>query len=209
MKKIITSSILLSLMMIGGCASPTYQCPLKDGVYCASSTDTYEAALQDRGNRNSGRTSVFEGLKKDREEAKKGVKNETEPQEIGHFQSYRKGAPVFNPSKTYLGWTPSWTDANGILRGGEEYWIATSGRWNYGTLKNNGSIGAAIKPIKPNELGFTPVFEKPNTQKVFDTKTQPVNNVKQNEAEKTAEEVVKNAKTNSDGITQPYQKITD
>lgn len=181
---------VVALTALSACSTPGYQCALTDkSGTCSSMSEAYSAAIK----------------------AKSGVKAETvftaaamsaptsaAPMASG-FQPYpqaaERGNPVYEQAGVHRVWTSPWTDADGILHGGEYLYFTTPGHWRYGELTAPGQASGIFAPVKPGAYGFDPV----DTAKVKAAKI-----AEKQKAEDAARAGNASASTSQDGITQPF-----
>lgn len=194
-KTLLSLSILATLT---ACASaPMYECGLEDSpqAKCASMEQAYAAAK--RSDPKAKATSVFDARagKDVREDNKPFFKGaDSEMPEPG-----QQGMPVFAQPKVHRVWVAPYVDADGNLRTGEYTYFNTPGKWNYGTTKTPGAAAGVFGPSKPGNLGFTPVEKKAAPA----APSKPANSPSAPGTPTTK------PTTDSNGITQPYQKLTD
>lgn len=187
---------------ITGCSSIPYDCPLKgEGkAKCASMQDSYKASLkQSSSDRAANPESVFDS---------KALNSEYSEvyQAEGYPQPAQHGLPVYNPGKAYRAWVGPWTDADGILHGGEYVYFATPGSWNYGSLKQAGEASGSFGPVKPDAVGFDPV-SKAQAKEQQAKQNQPISGGDALPAEKQNKKQAPSLKAGE--VTQPYETITE
>lgn len=146
-------SISLILVGLSACGSQPTQCPLnnKDG-YCSSVDETYKASVT----RGGSKENVLDY--KRLEAAGVGDPNLpviTPPRRA--LGSQALDGPVFIPAHPYRYWVAPWTDANGVAHSGEMQYFVIPGRFAYGSLETPGAASGILGPVKPEDLGFTPV----------------------------------------------------
>lgn len=199
---------------LSACSTPGYRCPVGDenraNGECSSIEKTYQTARAAERAGANGMT-VF-----DPSVAAEIEKSKNVPVLPGAASAYPEtpvnGMPVFEQPRVYRVWVPPYVDAEGNLRSGEYSYFSTPGRWNYGTLKREGSGSSLMEPTKPNSLGFTPEVVQPKaTQGVRSSSGQksakdaPSN--EQPESAPVQQQTQPSASTNVNGITQPYQRL--
>jgi hypothetical protein len=142
--------------------------------------------------------------------AKSGVKAETvfaaaaasapvAQQQANGFQPYpqaaERGNPVYEQAGVHRVWTSPWTDADGILHGGEYVYFTTPGHWRYGELNTPGQASGIFAPVKPGVYGFTSVDSD---------KVKAAESAKKQKAEDDVRAGNASATTSQGGITQPF-----
>jgi hypothetical protein len=158
-------------LALGACAHE-YRCPLnsRDG-YCSSVQETHAAALRHNdarenyleykavnpeAERSSGSASSAAGVKGMPIDGPPAIAPPIVPLSEAHLEG-----PLFIPAKPYRYWVAPWTDANGIVHGGEMQYFVIPGRFTYGPLDAPGGASGVMGPIDPQALGFKPVEQKP------------------------------------------------
>lgn len=204
--------------LLGGCAGfgkPAYQCPLDeaDAGKCASMNDAYTAArnVTAGGRSPLERTSVFDsapaqpgsGTPQPATAAPKTAGSSPTavapvPVPAGVLGAYPEpgnvGMPVFNQPRVFRPWVAPYVDADGNLRSGEYVYFATPGQWNYGTLRRPGEASGIFGPSRQSNLGFKPApTAAPAAPAPSRAPASPGTTPRPD---------------TTDGITQPYQRLT-
>ncbi|MHB0929170.1 MAG: TraV family lipoprotein [Candidatus Nanopelagicales bacterium] len=189
MGKLVLSGLLVA--MLSACSTPGYQCKLTDkSGACASLSDAYSAAIHAKSEQNS--ETVFSAGP-----AHASVKQPRPV--IGSLQPYpqaaERGNPVYEQADVHRVWTSPWTDANGLLHGGEYLYFTTPGHWRYGELTAPGQASGIFTPLKPGAYGFTAVD---------DAKLKAAAEAKKQKIADEARAGNPGAAATQSGITQPF-----
>jgi len=159
---------LASLLVLAGCTSVPYQCPLnetKPGAGCAPMQDIYEAAKADKGQQHIGPveniydTPAAQRALRERERGLRGGGDAPLP--LGNtatLQAPVTGMPVWQQPSVHRAWVRPYTDANGNLFGGGYIYYTTPGSWSAGTL-GSAKPGSAI--FGPAPAGHSSSFKQP------------------------------------------------
>lgn len=125
---------------------------------CASYEEAYySSVMADRDNRGE---YIYDDLPDD---VKKDLAEKGELA-LRHKKGFASppyaGAPVWQPGQAFRMWAAP-VKSGEVLTGGGYVYFSTEGKFNYGTLKNDGNGSGLFHPLRPEELGFYPVNELP------------------------------------------------
>ena len=145
---IVTSAAVLAVSMLAGCSTNQHLCPLEGAEEgspaCRTMLETYEAARNVPAHA-APKLTVFDQVAPSTPQPTTPiVKNMSTPT----FAS-ANGTPVYAPGKVHLGWTSPYTDAAGVMHGGEFVYFTTPGTWAYGTLNAPGAAAGLFSPVPP------------------------------------------------------------
>ena len=143
---------------LSGCSTPGYKCPLNDtGDDCASMSSAYSAALQ--AERGGGFATGSFGKEPVSVFKRFGAKPASQPVQQQGFTGYPAdaphGGPVYEQAQVHRVWSAPWTDASGVLHGGEYMYFTTPGHWRYGETMAAGKASGIFTPVKPTAFGIT------------------------------------------------------
>lgn len=218
---------LLGVAVVAALASAcgtSYKCPLAEngGPSCSSKNmqTIYSAATKAEPNYAGEYVTDSQGYKNSLIKAHAAAGQAVAPadaQSMG-LPANERGMPVYEQPKVQRAWVAPWVDAEGNLHSGTYVYTTTPGKWNYGTLKAAGDVGAMMEPVKPEDYGFK---FKPTTKSTVTKK--PVNEVAPQQAtptssnqeslkaaQKTVQQVNTNGGVNTvNNITQPYVRLAE
>lgn len=152
-----TFALIGAAALLSGCASldkPRHTCPLDaaGNVTCNDMETAYKAAQRNGGNR----FSVFGDAMPAESTGNEVVAADGRVVFTGYPGAEDRGRPVYQPATVWRLWTAPWTDASGVMHGGEYNYFTTPGHWNYGTLTAPGEGAGVLGPVHPKDLGFNP-----------------------------------------------------
>lgn len=184
-------ALAVPMLALAACSTPGYQCPLvaQDAGRCSSLEQAYQQSL--KANPHTAQQSVFLARN-----ARDVMATQAPESFQGYPQPQERGMPVFREPQVHRVWGAPWTDANGILHGGEYLYFVTPGRWNYGSMQDPGQASGMFQPVKPGKYGFEPIVARPKVQ----TETTGAPNGGTTETRTLTQ-------GNSAGVTQPYEHL--
>lgn len=172
--------------LITGCASNDfdsipYGCQGEESdKYCASVEDIYKKSVEnDHRNINvlaEDQEIVSDGKYRSIQSQKKQKPGDT-PKHVtgvkGSLPALQNGAvfgsraleqkPVYTPEQVHRLFRGPWMDDYEILHSGEHLFYKTPGAWNYGNMSDPGSASGLVKPVYPEDLGFSKPGEASKT----------------------------------------------
>lgn len=154
----ILAGLLVTLSVaLAGCSTPGYKCPLSDtGDDCASMSSAYSAAIQSQRGEFAG--SGFAGKEPvsvfSRQVSQKPIAASGSAGFTGFPADAPHGGPVYAQAQVHRVWSAPWTDASGVLHGGEYMYFTTPGYWRYGETMAAGKVAGIFTPVKPNAFGI-------------------------------------------------------
>lgn len=159
MKNSILLGALLTLIgtTLSGCSTPGYKCPLSDtGDDCASMSAAYSAAIHEqRGEYSSAGFAVKEPVSVFGRRSEAAAEPATAKAGFTGFAADAPhGGPVYAQAQVHRVWSAPWTDAAGVLHGGEYLYFTTPGHWSYGETMAPGAVSGIFTPVKPNAFGI-------------------------------------------------------
>lgn len=207
---------LLTALMTGCMSNPLTRCPLDgDGNQnCTSMQEGYSAAL------GTPLPSIGNGALPTYAEG-----NSVAPQYSafdGYSQPRQVGAPVYQQAQVHRAWTAPWTDADGVMHGGEYVFFTTPGRWTYGSLKASGGASDIFRPASRQAFNVDPVTGAEGRAMEAAAKEAERAKVEAAKAKAKADQAAQQAKAAPalntavqnaagtvapTGITQPYQRL--
>lgn len=209
------SLLLLTAFVAAGCSTPAHRCPLdgSGGPECRSMAAGYLGAVN---------TPVSSAGLDDLPTYALGTTAQAKQSGPLTFQGYSQprqaGRPVFEQAQVHRAWTAPWTDAEGVLHGGEYVYFTTPGKWSYGTLTAPGGSSDIFRPLHPEDLGINPVYGAEARAMEAEAKAKPVPAQAQPAAgagQATAATAAQAAATAHagvqvapQGITQPYERLS-
>lgn len=179
MRRPVLLVLMVSSLLLAGCADEGYDCPTPEA--CAPVHETFREAQSDTSwsgwavGEASGHTSGSR-------QAHTTIGHTASLGALAPSVADAVGGPVYVPPTPWRAWLAPWSDGRGRLVSGDYVWFVTPGHWHYlgRDLPADAAAGDApttvdttIAPVAPDDLGFAPGETTKNATGIIDNMAQP------------------------------------